>query len=79
MMQTRDRVENVERMHEQLLASEKSFKDRIEGKSEEATAQPAAQKADAKSTESSDKKVEAKVDKQEEPKAAEKEEPNEAS
>jgi hypothetical protein len=41
-MQTRDRVENIERMHEQLLASEKAFRDRIEGKPEEPPAQAAA-------------------------------------
>jgi hypothetical protein len=36
VMQTRDRVDNIERMHEQLLASEKAFKERIEGKPTEA-------------------------------------------
>jgi hypothetical protein len=42
-MQTRDRVENIERMHDQLLASEKVFRDRINGKPEEPPAQAAAE------------------------------------
>lgn len=42
-MQTRDRVENIERMHDQLLASEKAFRDRIDGKPEEPPAQAAAE------------------------------------
>ena len=42
-MQTRDRVENIERMHDQLLASEKGFRERIEGTHEETPAQAAAE------------------------------------
>jgi len=42
-MQTRDRVENIERMHDQLLTSEKAFRDRIDGKPEEPPAQAAAE------------------------------------
>ena len=41
-MQTRDRVDNIERMHEQLLASETSFKDRIAGRTTEPRPEPAA-------------------------------------
>ena len=42
-MQTRDRVDNIERMHEQLLASESSFKDRIAGRTTEPRPEPAAE------------------------------------
>ena len=42
-MQTRDRVDNIERMHEQLLASETSFKDRIAGRTTEPRPEPAAE------------------------------------
>lgn len=42
-MQTRDRVDNIERMHEQLLASEISFKDRIAGRTTETRQDPAAE------------------------------------
>ena len=41
-MQTRDRVDNIERMHEQLLASETSFKDRIAGRKETVPENPTA-------------------------------------
>ena len=43
VMQTRDRVDNIERMHEQLLASEISFKDRIAGRTTELRPEPAAE------------------------------------
>ena len=36
VQQTHDRKENIERMHEQLLAMQKAFKNRIEGKNDDA-------------------------------------------
>jgi len=67
-MQTRDRVENIERMHEQLLVSEKTFKDRIEGKPEEPPVQAAPAEAASKGGQKKEEEASKAEEKTEEPK-----------